>query len=425
MDAIDVPRAGAEEGWMEVLIACCSGLDVHKDSVEACVRRLGDKGGIDQQTRHWGTTTRDLVAMAEWLKGQGVTKVAMESTGVYWKPIFNVLEDDFEVLLVNARMIKHVPGRKTDVADCQWIARLLQHGLLKGSFIPPRWQRELRDLTRQRAQLCDERSRTSNRIQKVLEDANLKLGSVASDVMGVSGRLILEAIIQGQDNPADLADLAQRRLRNKIPQLEEALSGKLKDHHRWMLGLLLDQFKTTEEFIARLDKRIGELTRPQEPVLEKLDAIPGIDRHIGQVLIAEIGPDVSPFPSDAHLASWAGLCPGNNQSAGKKRSGKTTKGSRWLRQALVQAAWAASRKKNSYFYAHARSLMRRRGAKRGAIAVAHSLLLVIYHILKRGTEYSDLGSGYLDQLRAQKLIHFHVKRLQQLGMEVKLVPAAA
>jgi transposase len=398
---------------------------VHKDSVEACVRKLGDKGGIEQQTWHGGTTTRDFVEMAKWLKAEGVTHVAMESTGVYWKPIFNVLEEGFEVLLVNARMIKLVPGRKTDVADCQWIARLLQHGLLKGSFIPPRWQRELRDLTRQRARLCDERSRTSNRIQKVLEDANLKLGSVASDVMGVSGRLMLEAIIKGQDNPADLADLARRRLRSKIPQLEEALSGKLNDHHRWMLGLLLDQFKATEEFITRLDERIGELTRPQEPVLEKLDAIPGIDRRIGQVLIGEIGPDVTPFPTDAHLASWAGLCPGNNESAGKKRSGKTTKGSRWLRQAMVQAAWAASRKKNSYFYAHARSLMRCRGAKRGVIAVAHSLLLVIYHILKRGTEYSDLGSGYLDQLRAQKLIHFHVKRLQQLGLAVTVVPAAA
>lgn len=410
---------------MEVLIGCCSGLDVHKDSVEACVRKLGSSGGIDQQTRHWGTTTRDLMAMAEWLKSEGVTHVAMESTGVYWKPVFNVLEGEFEVLLVNARMIKHVPGRKTDVADCQWIARLLQHGLLKGSFIPPRWQRELRDLTRQRAQLTDERSRTSNRIQKVLEDANLKLGSVATDVVGVSGRRMLEAITAGQDNPAQLADLAQRRLRNKIPQLEEALSGKLNDHHRWMLRLLLDQLDTGEKFIARLDERIAELTRPQKPVVEKLDAIPGIDRRIAEVLIAEIGPDVTPFPSDAHLASWAGLCPGNNESAGKKRSGKTTKGSRWLRQALVQAAWAASRKKDSYFYAHARSLMRRRGSKRGAIAVAHSLLLVIYHILKGGAEYRDLGRDYLDRLREQQLIKFHVKRLQQLGLAVTLVPMAA
>ena len=376
--------------------------------------------------RHWGATTRELVEMAEWLQAEGVTHVAMESTGVYWKPIFNVLESDFEVLLVNARIIKHVPGRKTDVADCQWIAQLLQHGLLKGSFIPPRWQRELRDLTRQRTQLTDECSRITNRIQKVLEDANLKLGSVASNVVGVSGRLMLEAIIAGQDDPAQLADLAQRRLRSKIPQLEQALYGKLTEHHRWMLRLLLDQLQATEQFIARLDERIAELTRPQKPILEKLDAIPGVDRRVAEVLMAEIGPDMTPFPSDAHLASWAGMCPGNNESAGKKRSGKTTKGSRWLRQALVQAAWAASHKKDSYFQAHARNLMRRRGRKRGLVAVAHSsLLAVIYHMLKRGTEYHDLGHDFLDHLRATHLVRFHVERLQQLGLAVTLAPAAA
>jgi transposase len=410
---------------MEILIACCAGLDVHKESVEVCVRELEGGSKVRLETRHWGTTTRDLLEMAEWLKSQGVTHVAMESTGVYWKPIFNVLESDFEVLLVNARMIKHVPGRKTDVADCQWIAQLLQHGLLKGSFIPPRWQRELRDLTRQRAQLTDECSRTRNRIQKVLEDANVKLSSVATDVVGVSGRLMLEAIIAGQDNPAELADLAQRRLRNKIPQLKEALYGKLNEHHRWMLRLLLDQLRSGEQFIARLDERIAELTRPQQPVLEKLDAIPGIDRRVAEVLMAEIGPDMTPFPSDAHLASWAGLCPGNNESAGKRKSGKTTKGSRWLRQALVQAAWAASRKKDSYFHAHARNLMRRRGRKRGLVAVAHSLLLVIYHILKRGTKYSDLGYDFLDRIRQQYLVPFHIKRLQQLGLTITVAPLAA
>jgi len=410
---------------MEILIACCAGLDVHKDSVEVCVRELQAHSEFRQQTRHWGTTTRDLMEMAQWLKAERVTHVAMESTGVYWKPIFNVLESEFEVLLVNARMIKHVPGRKTDVADCQWIAQLLQHGLLKGSFIPPRWQRELRDLTRQRAQLTDERSRTSNRIQKVLEDANLKLGSVASDVVGVSGRLMLEAIVKGQDNPEQLAALAKRRLRTKIPQLEEALYGKLTEHHRWMLRLLLDQLQTTEQFVTRLDERIAELTRPQQPVLEKLDAIPGIDRRIAEVLIAEIGPDMAPFPTDLHLASWAGMCPGNNESAGKRRSSKTTKGSRWLRQAMVQAAWAASRKKDSYFQAHARNLMRRRGRKRGLVAVAHSLLLVIYHILKRGTEYRDLGHDFLDRIREQHLIRFHVKRLEQLGLSVTVAPVAA
>jgi len=409
---------------MEVILRCCAGLDVHKDSVEACVRRMSAGGKLGHEVRHWGTTTRELVEMGRWLSGAGVTHVAMESTGVYWKPIFNILEAQFEILLVNAHHLKNVPGRKTDIKDSQWIAQLLQHGLLKGSFIPPRPQREVRDLTRQRTQLVDEASRISNRIQKVLEDANVKLGSVASNVVGASGRLMLEAIIAGQDDPVQLADLAQRRLRSKIPQLEQALYGKLTEHHRWLLRLLLDQFQTSEQFIARLDERIAELTRPQKPVLEKLDAIPGVDRRVAEVLMAEIGPDMTPFPSDAHLASWAGISPGNNESAGKKRSGKNTKGSRWLRQALVQAAWAASHKKDSYFQAHARNLMHRRGRKRGLVAVAHSLLTVIYHMLKNGTEYRDLGPQFLDRLRANHLIRFHVRRLQQLGLQVAVAPAA-
>ena len=355
----------------------------------------------------------------------GVTHVAMESTGVYWKPIFNILEERFEILLVNARQFRNVPGRKTDIKDCQWIAQLLQHGLLKGSFIPPRPQRELRDLTRQRAQIMDERSRISSRIQKVLEDANVKLSSVASNVVGVSGRLMLEAIIEGQDDPAKLANLAQRSLRSKIPQLEQALYGRLTEHHRWMLHLLMDQLSTNEALLARLDERIAQCTRPLEPVLERLDEIPGIDVRVAQVLLAEIGPEMKPFPSDAHLASWAGVCPGCNESGGKKRSGKTTKGSRWLRQALVQAAWAAAHKKDSYFQAHARNLMHRRGRKRGLVAVAHSLLIVIYHMLKQGTRYCDLGLPFLDRLRATHLVRFHVRRLQQLGLQVELKAVAA
>lgn len=410
---------------MEIIAGCCAGLDVHKDSVEACVRRVEQEGKLYQQIRHWGTTTRELMAMGQWLQSEGVTQVAMESTGVYWKPIFNILEANFEVLLVNAQRLKHVPGRKTDVQDCQWIAQLLQHGLLRGSFIPPRWQRELRDLTRQRAQVIGEHSRISNRIQKVLEDANIKLGSVASDVVGVSGRHMLQAIIGGENDPAQLADLARRRLREKIPQLQEALYGKITEHHRWMLGLLWDQLTATEEFLARLDERIVQLSRPQQPALEKLDAIPGIDRRVAEVVLAEIGPDMSPFPSDAHLASWAGVCPGNNESAGKRRSGKTTKGSRWLRQALIQAAWAASHKKNSYFQAHAQNLMRRRGRKRGLVAVAHSLLLVIYHILRDATEYHDLGRDFLDRVRGEHLIRYHLKQLQQLGVTLTITPAAA
>lgn len=410
---------------MEITVGCCAGLDVHKDSVEACVRRMESEGKLYQQIRHWGTATRELMAMADWLQAEGVTQVAMESTGVYWKPIFNILEANFEVLLVNAQKLKHVPGHKTDVQDCQWIAQLLQHGLLKGSFIPPRWQRELRDLTRQRAQVIGEHSRISHRIPKVLEDANIKLGSVASDVVGVSGRQMLQAIIAGENDPVQLADLARRRLRGKIPQLQEALYGKITEPHRWMLGLLWDQLMVTEKFMARLDQRIAQLTCPQQPALEKLDAIPGIDRRVAEVVLAEIGPDMSPFPSDAHLASWAGVCPGNNESAGKRRSGKTTKGSRWLRQALVQAAWAASHKKDSYFQAHAHNLMRRRGRKRGLVGVAHSLLLVIYHVLHDGTEYHDLGGDFLNRIRATHLIRYHLKQLQQLGFTATLIPVAA
>lgn len=410
---------------MEILLRCCAGMDVHKDGVEVCVRCIGEDGKVHQQVRHWATMTRELMMMADWLAAAEVTQVAMESTGVYWKPIFNVLEGRFEILLANARHLKHVPGHKTDIKDCQWIAQLLQHGLLQGSFIPPRPQRELRDLTRQRAQIMDERNRIANRIQKVLEDANLKLGSVASDVVGVSGRLILEAIVAGEDAPGKLASLAKGQLRNKIPQLEQALYGKLTEHHRWMLRLLCDQLRFNDDLLARLDSRVAECTRPQQPVLEQLDEIPGVDLRVAQVLLAEIGADVKPFPTDAHLASWAGMCPGNNESAGKKRSGKTTKGSRWLRQALVQAAWAASHKKNSYFQAHARNLMHRRGRKRGLVAVAHSLLIVVYHMLDEGTRYRDLGPQYLDHLRAKHLVRFHVRKLQQLGLQVSVSPAAA
>jgi transposase len=419
------PAQMAQGGSMEVILGCCAGLDVHKESVQACVRRMGAGGKLEQEVRGWGTMTSALMEMAEWLAAAGVRHVAMESTGVYWKPIFNILEERFEILLVNARQFRNVPGRKTDIKDCQWIAQLLQHGLLKGSFIPPRPQRELRDLTRQRAQIMDERSRISNRIQKVLEDANVKLGSVASNVVGVSGRLMLEAIIGGQDDAEKLANLAQRSLRSKIPQLQQTLYGRLTEHHRWMLGLLMDQLSSNEALVERLDERIAQCTRPLEPVLERLDEIPGIDVRVAQVLLAEIGPEMKPFPSDAHLASWAGICPGNNESAGKKRSGKTTKGSRWLRQALVQAAWAAARKKDSYFQAHARNLMHRRGRKRGLVAVAHSLLLVIYHMLKEGTRYRDLGPQFLDRLRATHLVRFHVRRLQQLGLQVELKPLAA
>src|SRR5439155_13970486 len=335
-------RMRIKESLMENIFLRCAGLDVHKASVEACVRRMEASGRLHQQTRHWGTMTRDILMMADWMAAQGVTHVAMESTGVYWKPIFNILESRFKVLLVNARHLKQVPGRKSDIRDCQWIAQLLQHGLLKGSFIPPRPQRELRDLTRHRVQLVEEKTRTVNRLQKVLEDANIKLASVATDILGVSGRAMLEALIKGEGNPSRLADLAQRQLRGKIPELEKALQGHVTEHHRFMLRLLWKQLAEQEELIAELDARIEAQTRPFADEIERLDAVPGVDRRVAEVVLAEVGADMNPFPSHRHLASWAGMCPGNEESAGKHLRRRITPGNRWLKRSLVQAAWAAS-----------------------------------------------------------------------------------
>lgn len=410
---------------METIFRCCAGLDIHKNTVEAHVRRLEPDGQFWQQTRSWGTMTGDLKLMAEWLDGVGVTHVAMESTGVFWKPIFNILEERFTLLLCNARHIKQVPGRKTDVKDCQWIAQLLQHGLLRGSFVPPRWQRELRDLTRYRAQTAAEGARIANRIHKVLEDANIKLGSVASDVLGVSGRAMLEALMAGEEDPLRMAELAQRKLRGKIPELERALEGRVTDHHRFLLRMLWQELQQQEALMAELDRRIEACTRPFALQRERLRGIPGIQNRVAEVLLAEIGPDMEPFPTAAHLTSWAGMCPGNNESAGKKRSGRTPPGNRWLRQALVQAAWAASRSKNSYLAAHYRRLVGRRGKKRALVAVGHSILVIVYHMLKRSERYQDLGADFLDKLDPQRLTRYHVKRLESLGHRVTLEPAVA
>jgi transposase len=291
--------------------------------------------------------TRDLLEMADWLAAEGVTNVAMESTGVFWKPIFNILESRFTVLLVNARHLKQVPGRKSDVRDCQWIAQLLQCGLLKGSFIPPRAQRDLRDLTRHRTQLVEEKTRTINRIQKVLEDANIKLASVATDVLGVSGRAMIQRLIEGETDPHKLADLAQRQLRGKISELEKALEGKPTDHHRFLLKLLWKELAQQEEVIAELEAKIEEHTRPFAAEIDCLAAIPGVDRRVAQVLLAEVGADMKSFSNDRHLSSWAGMCPGNEESAGKRTRRRITPGNRWLKKTLAQAAWAASQTKNT------------------------------------------------------------------------------
>ena len=333
---------------MENVFSCCAGLDVHKESVEACVRRIEPNGRVHSETHHWGTMTGDLMAMADWMTAQGVTHVAMESTGVFWKPIYNILEGRFTMLLVNARHLKQVPGRKSDVRDCQWIAQLLQYGLLKASFIPPRSQRELRDLTRHRTQLVEEKARAANRIHKVLQDTNIKLSSVATDVLGASGRAMLEALITEEEDPVKLADLAQRKLRGKIPQLEKALEGHLTEHHRFMLKLLWKQLAQQEELIAELDSRIEEQTRPFAAEIDRLDAVPGVDRRVAEVVLAEVGPDMKAFPTHENLASWAGMCPGNEESAGKRVRKRITPGNRWLKRTLAQATWAASHSKNSY-----------------------------------------------------------------------------
>jgi len=405
---------------METIYVRCAGLDVHKKTVAACVRVQAEGAELVTETREFGTMTRDLLLLSDWLAGYGVTHVAMESTGVYWQPIYNILGGDFEVLLVNARHVKMVPGRKTDVNDSQWLAQLLQVGLLRGSFIPDRGMREMRDLTRQRSQLVGERTRVANRIQKVLEDANLKLASVASDILGVSGRAMLAAITTGQDDPVALADLARKRLRNKIPDLQLALTGRVTAHHRFMLGLLLDQLAQTEGLIARLEEEIERQLAPFATAIPLLTEIPGINETAAHALLAEIGTDMSRFPTGHHLASWAGICPGNNESAGKRKSGRTRHANRWLKTVLVQIAWAASRTNDSYFQALYYRLARKRGKKRALVAVGHSILLTVYQMLKTGECYRDLGRDYFDRHDRARMTQSLVHRLQHLGFKVTI-----
>lgn len=408
---------------MEFIYTKCCGLDVHKRSVAACVRRLETDGALHQETRTFGTMTRDILEMADWLAAEGATHVAMESTGVFWKPIYNLLEGCFTLLLVNARHVKHVPGRKTDVQDCQWLAQLLQCGLLKASFIPPRPQRELRDLTRHRTQLVAERARVANRIHKVLEDANIKLGAVATDILGVSGRDMLRALIAGEQDAKKLADLARRQLRSKLPELTVALEGRLTEHHRFVLGELLAHLEYLERQIERFGERIQAVSGPFIPAQQMVASLPGFDQRSAENVLAEIGADMAQFPSEHHLSSWAGVCPGNHESAGKRQRGTTTQGNKWLRTALVQAAWAATRKKDSYFQAQYRRLAARRGKKRAILAVAHSLLVVIYHMLKTGSNYQDLGGDYFDKLNKNRLVPYLLRRFKDLGFQVTLEAA--
>lgn len=412
---------------MEVVYERCAGLDVHKKSVTACRVVPAVDGGWQKETRRFDTMTAELLKLADWLRAGRVTAVAMESTGVYWKPVFNILESEFEVLLVNARHIKYVPGRKSDVSDAQWIAELLQHGLLKASYVPEAPQRDLRDLIRYRTSLIQERAREINRVQKVLEDANVKLASVATNVMGVSGRQMLEAIIAGVEEPEVLAEMAKGRLRAKIPQLERALEGRVRSSHRLLLRLHLEHIDDLTSKIENLNEEIERLMVPfdQAEQLRRLDEIPGVGRDVAQIILAELGADMSRFPSAAHAASWAGLAPGKNESAGKNRSGKITPGNRHLKSALVQAAHAVSRTKDNYLAAQFRRLAARRGKKRAAVAVAHSILVIAYHILRDGTEYRELGGDYFDKRNHEQLQRSLVKRLEGLGLKVVLEPTIA
>jgi transposase len=407
---------------MDTLYRCCAGLDVHKETVVACVRKALGGGQVHQEVRTFRTHTSGLLELADWLTDEQVTHAAMESTGVYWKPIWNILEGVVELLLVNAEHIKKVPGRKTDVKDSQWIAELLQHGLLKASFVPERPMRELRDLTRQRVQLVRQKVQVSNRIQKTLEDANIKLASVASDVLGKSGRDMIRALARGESDPVVLAELARQRLREKIPQLQEALLGEVTEHHRFLLGMLLDQVEFLEGQVARLGSRIVEvLPPPFEEAVERLRTIPGIDRRAAENIVAEIGPDMTQFPSAGHLASWVGICPGNHESAGKRRSGRTTKGNSWLRVTLVQCAWAASHTKGTYLSSQYKRLAARRGKKRALVALGHTLLGIVYVMLKKKTAYRELGADYQDKQDKEQLKARLLRRLEKLGVKVTVV----
>jgi transposase len=403
---------------MEVLHEHVAGIDVHRKSLSVCVRHIGVDRRVRQEVRTFGTMTRDLLELRDWLQAEGATHVAMESTGVLWKPVYNLLEGRVEVLLVNARHVKQVEGRKTDVKDCQWLAQLLSCGLLRASLIPPKPQRELRDLTRTRSQLVGERTRVVNRLHKVLEDANIQLGAVASDILGVSGREMIEALIQGEQDPEKMAQMARRQLRGKIPQLRLALEGTISEHHRFLLRLHLQQYDEIENWMGQLTEQIEKVCIPFAPALEKIAVVPGYNERAAQDLVAEIGTDMSRFPDDDHLCSWAAICPGNHQSAGKQASGRTIQGNRWLKTVLCQSAWAAARTKGSYFGAQFHRLAGRRGKKRAVLAVAHSQLRVIYHLLSSDQSYQDLGADYFLKLNGGRAAHYHRRVLESMGYMV-------
>jgi transposase len=411
---------------MEIVYSHCAGLDVHKKTVVAAIIVPDETGGLHKAVRTFGTMTGELLDLSDWLMGHEVTHVAMESTGEFWKPVFNILENNFEVLLVNAQHIKAVPGRKTDVKDAEWIAELLRHGLLRASFVPPLGQRELRELTRYRSTFVRTRATLVNRVHKLLEGANIKLTSVASDVLGVSGRAMLEAIVAGQSSSTEMAELARGRMRDKRDLLAQALEGHVHGYHRFVLAELLTQIDSLDETIERFNEQVAEYCRPFEEAVDLLDTIPGVGREVAEVIVSEIGTDMSRFPTAHHLASWAGVAPGNHESAGKRYSGKTTKGNRALAAALNQAAHAAARTKNTYLSAQYRRLAARRGNKVAIVALEHTLLIIAYHLIQRQQPYQELGGDYFDKRRPETTAKRLIKRLERLGYSVSLQqPASA
>jgi len=407
---------------MEVLHSHCAGLDVHKGSVVACARHMVD-GAVKREVRSFKTTTKDLMALSEWLSVEGCTHIVMEATGVYWKPVWHILSDgEFKLVLANAAHVKNVPGRKTDVNDATWLADLMAHGLVRGSFVPDEPTQEMRNLLRTRKQFVRERSSHVQRIQKTLEDANIKLDSVIADIVGLSGRRMIEALIAGETDPTALAALAHRRIKATPADLEAALRGRVTDHHRFMLRLLLQHIDAIDAAIAQIDQEVDGKVEPFRTAIQIVSTIPGVRELSAEVIVAEIGIDMARFPTQAHLIAWSGLCPRNDESAGKRRSTRMRKGAPWLKTTLIQCAWAAARTKDSYLQAQFHRLRARRGAKKAIGAVAASILTAAYHMLQTGALYNDLGPNHFDQRAKEKHVHRLINRLRNLGFAVALTP---
>lgn len=405
---------------MDQLIDRVAGLDVHKATVVATVRTPGPGRSRVSQTETFGTMTADLIALRDWLHAHGVTHVALESTGVFWKPIYYVLEDAFQLLLINMQELKHVPGRKTDVKDSEWLAQLLECGLLKASFVPPPPIRELRDITRYQVQQVRDRAREVNRLCKVLEDAGIKLTSVASDVLGVSGRAMLDALLTGTTDPAVLADLARGKLRKKLPELRRALQGRFRRHHAFLVEQILAKIDFLDEALDRLTTELEERLAPFGPMLANLDTIPGVNRTTATVIVAETGGDMTRFPSAGHLCSWSAMCPGHDESAGKRRSGKTRKANRYLRAALIQSALGATRANGTALQARYYRVKRHRGHKKAVVATGHQILEIAYYIMRDGVTYAELGADYFERRHTDRAVRRHLRQLQALGFQVTI-----